>query len=155
MLAAKSKTAAIALIAINKGLAIARIVQDTAAAAAKAIAIYGPTPQGFAAAGAAKAFGAAQIALVAATGALEIGSLGGGGGGGGGGSGGAASLGGAAGGERPEARGASPQTAVQVYINGVVTQKVLDELWKGFEEKFDRGAVLFNGQSRQAFDIRE
>lgn len=74
-LATKSKAAAVALIAINKALAIAQVIQNTAVAVMKALAIYGPTPQGFAAAAGAKALGALQIALIAATGAIEIGNV--------------------------------------------------------------------------------
>lgn len=73
----QNKTAAIAAIVLNKALAAAMIIQDTARAAmaaAAASAIFGPV----AAAGAASsmwALGAAQLAIVAATGGLEIASV--------------------------------------------------------------------------------
>lgn len=70
--AGHSKKAAIALVAINKAVAISQAIQNTAAAATKAIAVYGPTPAGFAAAAAAKAFGALQIAAIVASGIGEI-----------------------------------------------------------------------------------
>lgn len=49
----------------NKAFAIAGAVINTAEAITKALAIYGPTPWGFAAAGVAAATGAAQIAAIA------------------------------------------------------------------------------------------
>ena len=81
MFAGKSRAFAIAQIALNKGLAIAQIAQNTAAAVMKTMAIYGATPQGFAAVSAVKTMGAIQAGLVAATGIGEIMSSGGSGGG--------------------------------------------------------------------------
>lgn len=74
-LASKSKTAAIALILVSRGLAIAQTIQSTAAAVMKAFQIYGPTPQGFALAATMKTLGAIQVGLIAATGALEVGQV--------------------------------------------------------------------------------
>lgn len=48
----------------NKGFAVANAVVNTAQAVTKAFAIYGTTPQGFAAAAAAAASGAAQISAI-------------------------------------------------------------------------------------------
>lgn len=75
VLAARSKTAAVALVLINRGLMIAQAIQNTSAAVMKAFALYGPTPQGFAAATAMKLQGALQVGIIAATGALEIGQI--------------------------------------------------------------------------------
>lgn len=55
-----------ALFHIEKALAISDAVVATQAAAAKAIAIYGPTPWGYAAAAGALAFGAARVGVIAA-----------------------------------------------------------------------------------------
>lgn len=82
--AGKSKAAAIAVIAIQKGLAIAQIISNTSAAAARALAELGPVYGAPVAAGI-KAWGAAEAALVAATGIAQAMNSGGGGGGGGGG----------------------------------------------------------------------
>jgi len=51
----------------NKAFAIANAVVNTAEAITKALATYGPTPWGFAAAGVAAATGAAQIAAIASS----------------------------------------------------------------------------------------
>lgn len=72
LLGGKSKTAAAAAILVSRALAIAQVIQNTAVAVMKTMAIYGPTPQGFAAAAGIKTMGAVQIGLIAATGALEI-----------------------------------------------------------------------------------
>lgn len=72
--AGKSKAAAIAAIALNKGLAIAQTIQNTAAAAVRALAELGPIA-GPPVAAKIKAFGAAQVALIAATGLAEAGSV--------------------------------------------------------------------------------
>lgn len=71
----KSKSAAIAAIALNKAIAIAQAIQNTAAAATKTLMAYGGTPAGYAAAAGVKVWGAAQIALIAATGLAEINGL--------------------------------------------------------------------------------
>ena len=74
----QSKTAAIAAIALGKAVAIAQIIQNTAAASAAALAPppigYGPV-LGVAAVGAIQAFGAAQIALAVATGVAQASSI--------------------------------------------------------------------------------
>jgi len=92
VLVGKNKTVAKALFLVEKGLAIARTVQNTAAASVKALAELGPIA-GPPAAAAIQAFGAAQIGLIAATALAGVSSVGGGGlsigggfGGGGGGS---------------------------------------------------------------------
>lgn len=78
-LVGKNKTVARALFLVEKGLAIARTIQNTAAAATKALAELGPIA-GPPAAAAITAFGAAQVALIAATALTGVGSIGGGGG---------------------------------------------------------------------------
>jgi len=75
----KSKAFAIAQIALEKGRGIAEALIAGRVAAAKALAIYGPTPIGFAAAAKATAFAQLQAGLIAATGLAEV-ALGGGGG---------------------------------------------------------------------------
>lgn len=78
-LVGKNKTVARALFLVEKGLAIARTVQNTAAAAVKALAELGPIA-GPPAAAAIQAFGAAQVGLIAATALTGVSSIGGGGG---------------------------------------------------------------------------
>jgi hypothetical protein len=70
----KSKAAAIAAIVLNKALAMASIVQDTARAsmAAAASAAAGGPPAVAAAVASMQALGAVQLGIVAATGALQI-----------------------------------------------------------------------------------
>jgi len=82
----KSKAAAILAIALNKGLRIAEIIQNTAAAQMRAYAELGPVA-GAAAAAKIGAYGKIQAGIVAATGLMQAG------GGGGGGSGGGSSIG--------------------------------------------------------------
>lgn len=77
--AGKSKAAAIASIALNKALSIASIIQNTGAAATRALAELGPIA-GPPAAAKILAFGKVQAALVAATGLAQAASAGGGGG---------------------------------------------------------------------------
>lgn len=75
----KNKAFAIAAIALEKAIGIAEVLIASRVAAAKAIAIYGPTPQGFAAAAMATNFGYIQAGLIAATGLVEAAQMGGGG----------------------------------------------------------------------------
>lgn len=77
MLGSKSRAAALAALALNKGLMIAQAVQNTAAAATRALAELGPVA-GPPAAAAIKAYGAAQIGIIAATGLLQASNIGGG-----------------------------------------------------------------------------
>jgi hypothetical protein len=73
----QSKAVAIAIIAINKGLAIAQVTQSTAVAVMRALAELGPIA-GPPAVATIKTLGAFQIGLIAATGLIEAGSVGGG-----------------------------------------------------------------------------
>lgn len=68
--AGKSKTAAIAVIAINKGLAIAQTIQSTAAAVMRAYADLGPVA-GSAAAADIALLGKVQVGIIAASGLAE------------------------------------------------------------------------------------
>lgn len=77
----KSKAAALAAILLNRGLAIATTIQNTAVAQMRALAELGPIA-GPPAAATIGAYGAAQIGLIAATGLLEAGGAMGGAGGG-------------------------------------------------------------------------
>lgn len=78
-LGSKHKGFAIAALALEKGQAIAETFMATQTAAAKALAVYGPTPQGFAAAAAAETFGYLKMGLIAATGFAQAAQLGSGG----------------------------------------------------------------------------
>lgn len=75
--AGKSKAAAIAAIALNKGLMIAQTIQNTAAASMRAMAELGPIA-GPPAAAAIKTMGAVQTGIIAATGLMEAASVSGG-----------------------------------------------------------------------------
>lgn len=151
--AGHSKKVAIALVLINKARAIATVIQDTAAAAVKAIAVYGPTPAGFAAAATAKAFGAAQIALIAASGLGEIQSINRSGG---------APPGSPANpiftsgpGDQQEL-GASTQRTVQVTVQGNVigNQQFIDDLIESIRDAVDgKDVVLISSTSRNAKEL--
>lgn len=73
--AGKSKAAAIAAIAISKGLAIAQTIQNTASAVMAAMAQV-PWPGNLAAAAYVETLGAIQIGLIAATGLAQVSNLG-------------------------------------------------------------------------------
>lgn len=150
-----SKKAAFALIAINKGLAIAQAIQATSVAVAKAFQFYGPTPQGFAAAASMKAMGAIQIAAIVASGIGEIGSVGSGGARG-------APIGSPANPVNTTSQGTeqdigvTSQSAVQVIIANNVgfDQRVMDQIISGIREAADdRDVIIFGPESRQAREI--
>ena len=82
----KSKGAAVAALAIQKGLSIAQIIANTAAAQMRALAELGPIA-GSAMAAKIGLMGKLQVGLVAATGLMQAGSIMSGGASGGGGSG--------------------------------------------------------------------
>lgn len=73
--AGKSKAAAIAVIAINKGLMIAQAIQATAVATMRAFSDLGPIA-GIPAAASIKSLGALQVGIIAATGLVEAGNVG-------------------------------------------------------------------------------
>lgn len=75
-LAGESRAAAIAQIALNKGLAIAQTIQNTAVAEIRAFAELGPI-HGIPAAAKIAAYGKANIGVIAATGLAQATSLGG------------------------------------------------------------------------------
>jgi hypothetical protein len=154
-LSTKSKTAAKALILLNRGVAIAQVIQNTIAAASKALAIYGPTPAGFAAAASAEAWGAAQVALLGATAAVEIGGVNAGNAGGIGGS----NLGTPSNplpvvdDSRP---GANQGHVISLTVNGNISgpeasQWLIDSI-KDLINGND--TIIINGNSRQAAEIR-
>lgn len=136
-LANQSKGAAKALLVVNTALSISEAIQNTAAAATKALAIYGPTPQGFAAAARVKAFGAAQVGLIAANGVLKLGQTGGGSGGGGVGS--ASSSGVTAGSTAPPA----PQEA-RIIVQGdeLVSIGFVDKIIKEVQNQSKNGTII-------------
>lgn len=80
MLGSKSKVAAIAAIALGKGLAIAQVIQNTAVAQMRALAELGPLA-GPPAAAQIGVYGKVQAGIIAATGLLQAASVGSGGGG--------------------------------------------------------------------------
>jgi intracellular sulfur oxidation DsrE/DsrF family protein len=148
-----SKKIAIALVAANKAVAIAQAIQATSVAVMKALQFYGPTPQGFAAAAAAKALGAVQIAAIVASGIGEARSIRGAGG---------APIGSPV---NPVVTtpassdadfGAESQRAVQVIIANNVgfDQRVMDQIISGIREATDdRDVIIFGPESRQAKEI--
>lgn len=151
--AGQSKKAAIALVLVNKALAIAQAIQNTAAAATKALMVYGPTPQGFAAAATAQAFGAAQIALIAASGFGEIQQINRAGG---------APIGSPSNPINTQSTGdnqqlgATSQNALQIIVTGNVgfDERIIDQIIEGIREATDgKDVILFGPNSRQAQEL--
>ena len=154
-LVGKNKTVARALFLVEKGLAIARTVQNTAAAAVKALAELGPIA-GPPAAAAITAYGAAQVGLIAATALAGVGSVGGGGG---------PSLGGSFGGgggfedtgpaEQLSSGGVGlqDQGVVQLIFPNLfgITPEAIDALADALREaSANRDIIVISGQGRNA-----
>ena len=135
VLAGESKAAALASIALTKGLAIAQTIAHTAAAEMAAMAV---DPTGVLAARVAL-MGKINIGLIAATGLAQAASVAGGGGGGGSGGGGGASGGGGGGASQQAA--APPPTETLVANLNVTGQN------------FDRRTVI--GLVEQINDLQE
>jgi hypothetical protein len=134
--AGKSKAAAIAVIAINKGLAIAQAIQNTAVAYTRAL-IADPT--GVLAARTAM-LGKIQVGLIAATGLAQAMSAGSGSGGGGGG-GSAPTLGGA--GVTQPAQPAAPTQTVAINLQGdTFSRGSVEGLLEQIQSQLDRGGRL-------------
>lgn len=155
--AGENKAAALAVIAVQKGLGIAQMIINTEVAAMRAVAELGPI-MGPPAAAAIRTMGMASIAMIAATGVAEaVGVLGRGGGGMGGI--GAGGIGGGLtepGGDRRER--AESQTAIQIHFHGDVNgwddyiqQRVIDGIRQAVD---DRDVILFGSGSRQAMEVR-
>jgi len=163
-LAGQSKAVQVAMLAFEKGKAIADVVVLTQVAAARALAELGPI-LGPPAAAAIKAAGAASVGLIAAQG---IAQASGGGGGGAGGFGGGGSGGGFGGGNdnRPPPSLPSPvenvrerdQNAAATVVEFVFRGEG-GELSKAFAHELQRSidegdAVIIGPDSRQAMEIR-
>ena len=148
--AGKSRAAAIAVIAINKALAIAQTISATAVAVMRAFSDLGPIA-GPVAAAEIKTLGAIQIGLIAATGLGQALNLPRGG----------ASLGSSANpvitapsvpsGSGLQQGSPGGQTVVNINIEGNVTQDILDQL----KDLFGNDGVLIPANSRQASVITQ
>jgi hypothetical protein len=152
VLGQKSRAAAIAAILLNRGLAIAQAIQNTAVAFTKALAI---DPTGRTAARVAL-LGKIQIGIIAATGALEVANVASGDRGGIGNTGlgtptnplPVAPVGG-------EATARAQQRGVtQIFMNGFMTRDMMDELLARLRDDIDRDIVVIPGNSLQAQLIR-
>lgn len=154
-IAGKSRLAAIAVIAINKSLAIAQVIQSTAVAVMRAFADLGPIG-GAAAAPGIKALGAIQIGLIAATGLIQASQVGGGG----------ASLGSPA--NPVNTTASSPMFAreplpAQIVLNLTVNGHILDTqqftdtiLVPSLRDAIDnRDVTIIGATSRQAANLAE
>lgn len=147
--AGRSKAAAIALVAINKALSIAQAIQNTAVAVTRALTV---DPTGALAARVAL-LGRVQIALIAATGLAEAANISASPGSG-------AVLGSPANpvftntqnGEQTV--GAAPQAATQIFINGYISEDIVDDIIQGLRDKDRKGVVIFNARGNQADVIR-
>ncbi len=159
-LVGKNKTAARALFLVEKGLAIARVIQNTAAGSVKAFADL-PYPAAVAAAASITAFGAAQVGLIAATALTGVGAIGGGGtpgaigtlgieGGGDFGGGGFAAN------DQQFGGGGTPavdQGVVQLIFPNLfgITQDAIDALADALREASEnRDVIIVSGQGRNA-----
>jgi len=164
--AGKSKAAAIAAIALSKGLAMAEAnnANLVAAEAARASATIAAPPGAGLAAGAAayasvRTQGAITLGLIAATGLVQASNVGGGAGGG-------AALGAPA---NPvtttnDFNSGAPQDlsgdggtvgTINIVVNGVMTQEIVDDvLVPAIRDGIDnRDVILINGSSRQAQEL--
>lgn len=156
-LGVKNKAFAAAAIVLEKALAIQRVLQANIVASELAFAsqLIPGYPPSLAAAAAAKAAvlaqGRIQIALIAATGAIQLGNLFSSGGGG---------LGTPSnpvftqpGGSAGPVQAPTTQGAVQVFINGVITKDVIDQLMDSLRDEFARDVVIISGDSAQAREL--
>lgn len=153
--ASKSKSARKAMSVANKAADVADVIRTTAVGASKAIAIYGPTPVGFAAAAAAIAFGALQLKSILSTD-----------GGGGGGSGALSGGGGASSAlaaeqsnlEDEKSKASATQGKVlQLTVNGNLfsSRETVDWLLQTIAGEINgNDTVVINGDSRQALELR-
>lgn len=156
----ESKAAAIAIIAIDKGLAIAQTIAATQTAMMKVRAAY-PGPVGEVWAARYLAAGAASVALIAATGLGQVANVGSGGGGG---AAGVISGTGAGSEPPPQLGGFDPESGrnannqVTINFNGDMVgwdAAMRDNLLDAIRDAVDgRDVVLFSGNSRQAVEIR-
>jgi len=133
--AGKSKAAAIAAIAIQKGLSIAQIISNTAAAQMRALAELGPIA-GPPVAAKMGLYGKLQAGLVAATGLAQ--AMGGGGGAGGA----SPSLGSGSGTTQPAAP-AMPTQTVAINLQGdTFSRSSVEGLLEQIQSQLDRGGRL-------------
>jgi hypothetical protein len=148
-LTSRSKSANKALETANKIRAVRETIQSTRAAAAKAISIYGPTPQGFAAAAAAIAYGAVQLRAILSDGGDGNGSLSGGGS--------SPALSTQQDVEQQQATGASQRPQGQIIVNGNIfsSQETADYFIGVLREAFNSyDTVVIGPNSRQAIELR-
>lgn len=157
-MAGKSKAAAIVAIAINKGLAIAQVIQSTAAGSARAfmdLPYYLAVP----AAASIEAMGAIQIGLIAATGLMQAAGV----------SGGGASMGSPANPVNTQSNGlgaSTPSTSSsappqQIVLNLTVNGHILNEqqftdtvMVPALRDAMEnRDVTIFGPNSRQAQNI--
>lgn len=133
--AGKSRAAAIAVIAIQKGLSIAQIIANTAAAQMRALAELGPIAGPPVAARIAM-MGRIQAGIVAATGLAQAM-------GGGRSAGGSASIGGVGGAVADRAGGSGQGTYVNVQLTGYATgEQTVRALIAEINRAIDNGAVI-------------
>lgn len=159
--AGKSKAAAIASIAINKGLAIAHTVQNTARAVmgiTASMSTLGPAAPAAIATEVAKvkALGALQIGLIAGSGLAQAAGLGGGGGyGGGGGGGGGGSPGAQPLANIPDIQTAKERKVTRVSIVGARAGDLIDsaDLARVLEEAVDADEITIevNGDRAEVY----
>lgn len=139
--AGKSKTAAVAAIVVQKGLALAQAAMNITVASTRALAELGPIA-GPPMAATIKAWGAVQMGLIAATGLGQIASLGGGGPSGGGGGSSSSSVDSTT---SPETT-APPSRAVSIYLeaHNVYSGKQVQELIDLINGEVANGATLIS-----------
>lgn len=157
VLSSKNKTVSQAIFLVEKGLAIARTIQNTAAASVRALADLGPIA-GPPAAAAIQAFGQAQIGLIAATALTGVGGIGGGGIGGiGGGALGPTGAEGGGGVEQEQFGGGGTPTQEQGVVQLIfpslfgITPDTIDALAEALREASEnRDIIVVSGTGRNA-----
>jgi len=151
--AGKSKSAAIAAIALHKGLAIANTIMSTKAAAMRALEELGPIA-GPPVAGQITALGAASVAAIAATGLAQAASVG---------SGGISGAGGGSGANPGEPSNpitvnpeSTSQSSVTIHITGNVLSRqfVLDDVIPEIRDAVNnRDVVVIDAGTRQQAEL--
>ena len=156
VLGQKSKTAAMAALVLQKGLAIAQVVVSTQAASMRAMAELGPLA-GPPAVASIQAMGAASVGIIAATGLLQASMVGG--------TAGGISTGGGTIADptfvsdvnqfTPDTTGGGTTGTITINVNGVVTEEILQDLIIPAiqDATNDKDVILFRSDSRQAIEL--
>jgi hypothetical protein len=132
---------------VQQGIAVAQAVWYTSGAVTRALRDV-PFPANFGVAAKIAAAGAIQIAKIKSTSFK----------GGGGAASGGLSIGGAGSSQAtlpdtPAAAGATAKAGTTIYINGMISRSVIEDLVDKLKDEVDRDVTIFGSNSRQALDL--